>query len=84
MNLIKYQKAIDNIKIKLFNGLQPTTFTLHITLMCPTLKENLHYLTYPKYKNHFTACHQLLKVKDSCNRPGVVQRVPRGLGSQIS
>jgi hypothetical protein len=26
----------------------------------------------------------LLKVKDSRNRPGVAQRVPGGLGSQIS
>jgi hypothetical protein len=24
-----------------------------------------------------------VKVKDSCNRPGVAQRVPGGLGSQI-
>ena len=24
-----------------------------------------------------------VKVKQSCNRPGVAQRVPRGLGSQI-
>ena len=26
----------------------------------------------------------LKKTKESCNRPGVVQRVPGGLGSQIS
>jgi len=25
-----------------------------------------------------------VKVKESCNRPGVTQRVPGGLGSQIS
>jgi len=61
MNLNKYQKATDNIKIKLFNSPQPVTFKLHITVMCPTLKENLHYLTYPQYTNHFTKCSQLLQ-----------------------
>jgi hypothetical protein len=25
-----------------------------------------------------------IKLKESCNRPGVAQRVPGGLGSQIS
>ena len=61
MNLNKYQKATDNIKIKLFNDLQPAMFKLHIKAIYPTLKENLHYLAYPQYKNHFTKCSQLLQ-----------------------
>jgi len=61
MNLHKYQKATDNIKIKLFNSLQPATFKLHITVMYPSLKEKLHYLAYPQYKNYFTKCSQLLQ-----------------------
>lgn len=61
MNLNKYQKATDNIKTKLFNSLQLATFKLHITVMYPTLKENLHYLAYPQYKNHVTKCSQLLQ-----------------------
>jgi len=32
----------------------------------------------------FQVIHKKVKVKEFCNRPGVAQRVPGGLGSQIS
>jgi hypothetical protein len=35
-------------------------------------------------KNLFDFVSKKLKVKESCNRPGVAQRAPGGLGSQIS
>ena len=37
-----------------------------------------HFIT------HTTPCLWVQNVKESCNRPGVAQRVPGGLGSQIS
>ena len=44
-----------------------------------TLKENRKHLTLPHW---FHTAH--MKVKQSRNRPSVAQRVPGGLGSQIS
>ena len=67
----------------LWTGAENLAFTGFQSPNCPVLSESLYRISYPGlwYTHHI---HTYIKVKESRNRPGVAQRVPGGLGSQIS
>ena len=46
-------------------------------------KEGVYWLTRSRHCDNFQYEYEVVKVKESCNRPGVAQRVPEGLHSQI-